>query len=189
MACKPTNVLNIVYYNARSLLPKLDDLHLIAESVSPDVICIVETWLCGDISDSEIALQGYLVHRADRNRHGGGVLIYTKDSFVCNVLNPHDSLEIITLSIRTGVNKACFSLFYRPPASPIELLDDLFLYLVSIQSHYFCNNYILLGDFNIDFCNVSHSLSSKLSAIFNSEVWPVPSCLMSLLVSLLTQAP
>ena len=142
MACKPTNVLNIVYYNARSLLPKLNDLHLIAESVSPDVICIVETWLCGDISDSEIALQGYLVHRADRNRHGGGVLIYTKDSFVCNVLNPHDSLEIITLSIRTGVNKACFSLFYRPPASPIELLDDLFLYLESIQFHYFCNNYI-----------------------------------------------
>ena len=91
-----------------------------------------------------IALHGYLVHRADRNRHGGGVLIYTKDSFVCNVLNPHDTLEIITLTIRNGVNKACLSLFYRPPASSIELLDDLFLYLQFIQSHYFCNNYILL---------------------------------------------
>ena len=36
-----TNVLNIVYYNARSLLPKLDDLHLIAESVSPDMLFVL----------------------------------------------------------------------------------------------------------------------------------------------------
>ena len=110
----------------------MDDLYLIAESLCPDVICIVETWLCGDISDSEIALCGYLVHRADRNRHGGGVLIYTKDTFLCNVLHvhPHVSLETITLSIRAGVNKACFSLFYRPPSNSIELLDDLILYIL-----------------------------------------------------------
>ena len=76
--CKSGNALNIVYYNARSLIPKLDDLYLIAQSMCPDIICIVETWLCGDILDSEIALHGYLVHRADRNRHGGGVLINIK---------------------------------------------------------------------------------------------------------------
>ena len=81
----------------------------------PDIICIVETWLCGDILDSEIALHGYLVHRADRNRHGGGVLIYTKDSFVCNVLNPHDTLEINTplLSVM-GLTKPVCHLFLSP---------------------------------------------------------------------------
>lgn len=70
----------------------------------------------------------------DRNRHGLGVLIYTKDSFVCNVLNPHDTLEIITLTIRNGVNKACLSLFYRPPASSIELLDDLCIFILTVHS-------------------------------------------------------
>ena len=46
--------LNIVYYNARSLLPKIDELRVITETESPDVICIVESWLSSDILDNEI---------------------------------------------------------------------------------------------------------------------------------------
>ena len=46
--------LKIIYYNARSLLPKMDELATIAEAHSPDLICIVETWL-SDISDTELS--------------------------------------------------------------------------------------------------------------------------------------
>ena len=49
------NALNIVYFNARSLLPKLDELKCIAAAESPDVICIVETWLSGYVCKNEIA--------------------------------------------------------------------------------------------------------------------------------------
>ena len=40
------------------------------------ILYIVESWLSGDISDDEISLSGYSIVRLDRNRHGGGILIY-----------------------------------------------------------------------------------------------------------------
>ena len=39
------------------------------------VVCVVETWLGEEITDSEISLPDYQLYRLDRNRHGGGVLI------------------------------------------------------------------------------------------------------------------
>ena len=65
--------LSIVYHNARSRLPELDDVS-VAES--PDIICVVETWLSNSLSDYEIVLSGYQYVRCDRDRHGGGVLMY-----------------------------------------------------------------------------------------------------------------
>jgi len=45
--------LAVLYYNVRSLIPKLDDLHAITEVHNPDVICVVETWLGEEISSEE----------------------------------------------------------------------------------------------------------------------------------------
>ena len=70
------NHLNVLYFNARSLLPKLSELQLIANAYSPSIICIVETWLCPDISDMEVSLPGYHIVHLDRNRNGGRVLMY-----------------------------------------------------------------------------------------------------------------
>ena len=101
---------------------------------NPDIICIVETWLSSDILDSEVTLPGYQVHRLDRNRHGGGILVYVKDSFVSNSLSSPDNLELLTLSIANDINKVCLSLFYRPPHSPSDVFQDLFLYLQSFDT-------------------------------------------------------
>ena len=78
-----SNLFSVVYYNARNyiahpvcgILPKLDELCVLAKTINPDIICIVESWLCEEIQDSEIALHGYLIFQKDRNRHGGSVLI------------------------------------------------------------------------------------------------------------------
>ena len=79
------NCLSIIYFNARSLLPKLDELSAIAEIQRSDVICIVETWLCPDINDSEIAIQGYQTDRLDRDRHGAGVILYILENYIVKV--------------------------------------------------------------------------------------------------------
>ena len=69
------STLSIMYFNARSVFRKLDNLKLVCAIHHPDVICIVESWLDKEISDSELSLDGYNVSRVNRNRHGGGVLI------------------------------------------------------------------------------------------------------------------
>ena len=146
------NSMSILYFNARSVVPKHDELCTVVKVNNPDIVCIVETWLSADILDIEIALFGYQVHRLDRNRHGGGVLFYVRDNFVTNLYPSPDNLEILTLSISNVNNKVCISLFYRPPNSPPDVLENLFLYLQSLNTSQFCN-YILLGDFNVNFCN------------------------------------
>ena len=78
--------LRILYYNARSLLPKMDELRAVNEASKPDIVCIVETWLDGDITDGELLLPNFQLFRRDRNRHGGGVALYVCSSLVCNML-------------------------------------------------------------------------------------------------------
>ena len=70
--------LSILYFNARSLVPKLDELSAVIEAHNPDIVSIVESWLCADISDSELHIPGYQIFRKDRHRHGGGVLCISK---------------------------------------------------------------------------------------------------------------
>ena len=67
----------ILYYNARSLIPKIDELSVLCASQNPGIVCVVETWLGPNVADSELSIQilNYQVIRLDRNRHDGGVLI------------------------------------------------------------------------------------------------------------------
>ena len=162
-----SNTFIVLYYNARSLLPKFDDLCAVIAALNPDIVCIVESWLCSDISVSEISVPGYQIIRLDRNRHGGGVLFYLKNIFVCQILPFSNSLEILSIVIGNGHGKVCISLFYRPPSSPVDIFDNLFLYLSQLNFPQF-SNFILLGDFNVNFYNSNHYLFHKLQDIFNS---------------------
>ena len=76
----------------------MDELAAIADALSPDLICVVETWLCSDISNSEISLTGYQLRRLDRDRHGGGVLNYLRDVFL--LPEPTHGLELLTLILQ-----------------------------------------------------------------------------------------
>ena len=64
--------LNILYYNARSIIPKLDELRVIASLQNPDIIAIVESWVDSSILTSELIISNYTLIRLDRSRHGGG---------------------------------------------------------------------------------------------------------------------
>ena len=83
---------SVLYYNARSLLPKLDNLAAVCVTCNPDIVCIVESWLSDDIQDNEMSLPNYSVVRLDRNRHGGGIVMYIKNTFTYSIvlLGPSD---------------------------------------------------------------------------------------------------
>ena len=163
------NMLKILYYNARSLLPKFDELLILADSHNPDVICITESWLSVDIQDSEILIPGYQSLRHDRNRHGGGILMYVSHRFTVKLLPFHPSLELLTVTLHSGIFKFCLSLFYRPPSRLICRLFVFFLhnYLQSINIPQF-SSFVLIGDFNINFSNSSHPSFSNLCNILST---------------------
>ena len=47
-------------------------------STDADVVVLSETWLSKSISDYNINIYGYNVHRADHPKRGRGVAIYVK---------------------------------------------------------------------------------------------------------------
>ena len=112
-------------------------------------------------------IPGYIIHRRDRNRNGGGVCIYIKSDLAFNPRPDlsHDGLESLwvevllpkTPPILTGV---C----YRPPKQNdfYELLEQS-----CAGGHIFVEHeIILLGDFNT---NVMLKKNSLVSALRNFQ--------------------
>ena len=59
----PCSIPVMVYANIRQVLPKLDELQAIADNNDASFVCLTETWLNADISDSACALSGYTCFR------------------------------------------------------------------------------------------------------------------------------
>ena len=152
----------MLYYNARSVLPKFDYLNLAVNLYHPHIICIVESWLSKDILDSELVISDYQLFRFDRNRHGGGILMYVTNEFAVNLdPTPPSPLELMSLSVNVHHKPFHVCLFYRPPSADVHIFDHLCSYLQSIDAIHF-SNFVCLGDFNVNFDDVSHPLFFNL---------------------------
>ena len=90
----------ILYYTARSILPKMD--HSV-KLYHPNIIRVTESWLSKDISDGELSLPGYQLFRLNRDCHmmGESLLSFT---ITLHPLSP-PSLELISLSLHFNKDK------------------------------------------------------------------------------------
>ena len=162
----------MLYFNARSLYPKFDELCAQCDMEKPDIVCLTETWLCEDITESECVIPGYKCIRYDRDRHGGGVALYISNKLEFQVtMRGPKGLEFLLVSVHSVNNahrKVYVGVWYRPPAN-LTALDDLYSIFESLDATVL-SSFVLLGDFNIDFCNQKHPLFCKLSSFLNSFV-------------------
>ena len=61
----------------------------------------------------------------------------------------------------------CLCLFYRPPSSPVSVFDNLCTTLQIVNPADF-SSFLLIGDFNVKFCNTDHFLFSHVQDIMLS---------------------
>lgn len=57
-----------MYTNACSLPGKMDELRNLVYTENFDVIAVTETWVNEEITDAELALNGYVLFRNDRKK-------------------------------------------------------------------------------------------------------------------------
>ena len=93
--------------------------------------------------------------------------MYVSHRFTVKLLPFHPSLELLTVTLHSGIFKFCLSLFYRPPGLSVEVLYFLHNYLQSINIPQF-SSFVLIGDFNINFSNSSHPSFSNLCNILST---------------------
>ena len=69
---------SVLYFNARSLKNKIDELSMRCKRHNPDVIVITETWFDPCLPDSLFSIDGYNLLRCDRNSNGGGIALFLR---------------------------------------------------------------------------------------------------------------
>ena len=131
--------ISFFYANARSIVNKVDMLHLEVANKAYDVVVLakfqntpplVETHLDSSIADGEIFPANYLVFRRDRmcnGRYGGGVLIAVRDTFKSSLRHDllSDSELIFVDMFFPNDRKITVGAFYRPPNADTKPLLDM----------------------------------------------------------------
>ena len=169
---------SVLYFNARSLKNKIDELSARCEIYNPDVIIITETWLDPVIPDSFVAINSYDLLRCDRDSNGGGVALYIKSSISYELVplpSPSSLLKSNFLACRL-IDHAVFILcLYHPywgAAKEHQLVLDHLQDLVdsSINCHNVRHQLILCGDVNGLFSRLSSFLlCNHLLQLINFE--------------------
>ena len=153
----------IVYWNVRSIVNKLEQIHQYISNNGIDVLCISETWMHERISDAQIKLKGYNLIRLDRKHNnastrGGGLCIFIKDHYsftgcteACfNVTN--NDIELQTIQINLKYTRPIFIInLYRPPSGNAEVFSKTLYTLFSHIDSLGSTDIFAGGDFNIDY--------------------------------------
>ena len=141
---------DFLHINTNSILSKIEEVRLIAHKTNIAVIGITESKLDSTVSDSEISITGYNIVRSDRNRHGGGVMCYIKDTICFNRReNFSDEIENVFVDLLFPDTKPILIGFlYRPPDQP-GFLHKLSV-AISNASNFDNQEVFILGDLNLN---------------------------------------
>ena len=121
-----------------------------------DIICLSETWLTFNISDSELFLPGFNIFRSDRNtkQNGktahGGVLIATKPALKCYEISLPDQFQGYCTAIIWESSEATLLIatcYFPSPNSKNYLEPFRICQLIDFLSNCNANHCIINGDF------------------------------------------
>ena len=149
---KNINRLVLGHLNINSLAGKFDQLKaLIKRNI--DILVLAETKIDSSFPNAQFRIDGFSIpFRLDRNRFGGGVLIYVREDIPCKELIQRKLPENIEgLFIEINLRKQKFLLFgsYRSPRQEAEYFLKLVNFALDTYRQTY-DRFILIGDFNLN---------------------------------------
>ena len=110
--------IRILYWNIRSVIPRIEELRKILISV--DIFVCVESWLSDLTPDSKIQFPGFLILRKDRvHARGGGILFLIRKNIafheINNLININPSFELCGIRINNIKEPFKIIVCYKPP--------------------------------------------------------------------------
>ena len=152
---KNINIIIIGALNINSLSAKFDFLKLIMGNYL-DVLVIEETKLDHSFPADQFLIAEYTKpYRLDRNRNGGGVMIYIREDIPSKVLNKHNFTKNVEgMFIEINLRKTKLLLFgtYHSTLPEYGLSDKEYFeqkgLTLGVYSNY--EKFLLAGDFNVE---------------------------------------
>jgi ribonuclease P/MRP protein subunit RPP40 len=168
--------LRVMYFNAGSMLNKIEELKCVIKGNEPDIIGITETWLKDDVDDNEISIVGYQVFRQDRvsnvKKKGGGVMFYVRDSIKAMTMSVKDKHEFehLWIKVKGGDSKkedpGYIGIFYVPP----DVSEKSIKGLKGCFERFRNQRYMIVGDFNFGGINWENGTCDNRSKKFFDTV-------------------
>ena len=154
--CNPKNMI-IGHINVNSIRNKFDPIHSILQNGLCDIFALSETKLDKSFSTAQFHITNFVLHRKDRNAHGGGVITYIRSDL------PHrrrfdielniNAIEVIILEVQLYKKEKWFICScYKPPSIKDSVFEKSFSELLNslqIESPHI----LIIGDVNFDMSN------------------------------------
>ena len=148
---KQKNV-NRITLNINSISGKFDQLNCIITG-NIDVLVITETNLDDSFPSNQFHVEGFSTpYRQDRNRFGGGILIYIREGIPNKLISKHtfpDDIEGIFVEINLRNIKWLLFGTYHPPSQFDQYYFENLSKALDIYSEHY-EKFILTGDFNAE---------------------------------------
>ena len=137
--------------NINSISSKFNQLkELVLKHV--DILVVCETKLDETFPSSQFHMDGFsLPYRLDRNRNGGGVMIFIKEDIPSKLLTKHNfPSDVEGLLVELNFKKSKCLLFgtYHPPAQNDQYFFNYIDKALDTYSNY--DKVLLAGDFNAE---------------------------------------
>ena len=149
---KSQNRVIIRNLNINSIPNKFDALKTIIPG-NIDILVITETKLDASFETAQFLIEGFSEpYRLDRNRDGGGVLIYTREGIPTKLLTLHTfpcDIEGIFVEINFRKTKWLLCGCYHPPIQNDKYFFDSLGLALDIYSDKY-DKFLLSGDFNAE---------------------------------------
>ena len=141
----------MLYTNARSIVKFAKRLPAYAKLHGYKIIAITESWATPEISDCELALDGFALFLKDRNvirdGRGGSVLLYVSDEFECVEIDELNALECESLWVKLCQDfgaSVTSGVCYRSSTAPKEEITNTFSAITQASKE----RCLIVGDFN-----------------------------------------
>ena len=145
-----------------------------------DICLLSETKIDDTFPNSQFFAEGYKMFRKDRNKNGGGLILYVNEDIPGKLINSYnfkEASEIIVFDFRISNKKRLLLGNYKPPSqNELSFMNEVKLSLNFFSSSY--ENFLLLGDFNLSTENPN--LKNLLNSFDLESLIKIPTCYKSL---------
>ena len=154
------NVNKVIFgtLNINSLAPKFEQLReVIGKNI--DILTIQETKLDSSFPIGQFLIEGYSEpYRLDRNRNGGGVMIYVREDIPSRLLSKHTftkAIEGLFVEVNLRKTKLLFFGAYRSdhPEHGVDTSEFLNQVSLALDKYSTYDKFLLAGDLNTEATN------------------------------------
>ena len=135
-----------------------------------DAVSIVETKIDASFPSAQLVFEGYhWPYRLDISCQGGGILVYVKSLIPSRCLsceNLCNSIQDVHLEINLRKEKWLVISIYRPPLQNLEYFLNKLTKMIDFFADTY-ENYLIMGDFNIEQSDPSLKTFLNSSKLYN----------------------